>query len=344
MSPRIPLLPAVVILCLAAAITAAAQGHSIRGKVRNSGGINLPRVTVSLESANGAMINQTVTNNEGDFSFTGLSDNSYVLTVSAPDFTPASERVEFVRAINSNDPGEMRTVEITLSESEGAAPRRGTVRFVQDVPPQAVNECVLGMTALKEGKTKDGVASLQKAISLFPDYFDARFALANQLIIEDKLPEAIAQLDETRRINPKDDRVYQSFGMVLMRQKKYAVAARVFAEAAKLNPRENNYLVLQATALIDQATGIDPTRSSAAKEERTYALTEAETLLIKAYGLSGKKLASVHLQMARVYEKRGEPGKAASELEQYLRKVPGDKKAEQIRAAISKLRGSSKHH
>jgi Tfp pilus assembly protein PilF len=322
--------------------TAAAQGHSIRGKVRTSSGVNMSRVTVNLETGTGAMINQTVTNNEGDFNFSGLSDNSYMVTVSAPDYSPATERVEFVRSVGANDPGEVRTVEIVLTGNANTRTARREVSFVQNIPKEASDKFALGMQSLKDGRAKEAVGYLEQAIGIFPDYFDARFALANQFVLEGKLSAAIAHLDESRRINPKDDRVYQAFGIVLMRQQKYAVAARIFAEASRLNPRELNYLVLQGTALIDQAAGIDVKKSPTASDERNYAFSEAEAVLNKAYNLSGKKLATVHLQLARLYEKKGDPKRAASELEQYLRQSPNDQKAEQIRGAITKLRGESK--
>lgn len=338
---EIPTLLVTLVLCLMAASSAAAQGHTIRGKVRDSAGVNMARVTVSLESGNGAMINQTVTNNEGDFAFTGLSDNSYSVIVSAPDYNPASERVDFVRSINSNDPGEMRTVEITMIGKGAAASTRGSVRFVQNVPKEAGDNYVLAMTSLKEGRPQQGVELLQKAINIFPDYFDARFALANELILEEKFSAAIGHLDEARRINPKDDRIFRAFGMIMMQQQKFAVAARIFAEASLLNPRDLNYLVHQGTALIELASRVDPKKSPAAAEERNFAFTEAEKVLIRAYNLSGKKLATVHLQLARLYEKKGDPGRAASELEQYLHQAPDDKKADQILAAIRKLRTAS---
>jgi len=212
---------------------------------------------------------------------------------------------------------------------------------VQNVPKPAEEQYILALASLKERRAADGIKSLEKAIEIFPDYFDARFALAHQLILDKKFTPAIAQLDEARRINPKDDRVFEAFGMVLSGQGKFAVAARVFAEAANLNPRNLNYLVLEATALIDEASQIDPNKSVTSREERDYALNEAQGLLDKAYQLSGKKLATVHLQMARIHEKRGDPSAAATELEQYLRQVPNDKKAEQIRSAITQLRTSA---
>jgi Tfp pilus assembly protein PilF len=339
----IPTFLLTLVCCLAITSSAAAQGHTIRGKVRNSAGVNLPRVTVSLETGTGAMINQTVTNNEGDFVFSGLSENSYTLTVSAPDYGPANERVEFVRSVGANDPGEVRTVEIVLLSNANSRTARREVSFVQNVPREASDKFALGMQSLKDRQAQEAVTYLEQAIAIFPDYFDARFALANELILESKLTAAIVHLDQARRINPKDDRTYQAFGIILMRQQKYAVAARIFAEASQLNPREINYLVLQGTALIDQAARIDPKKSPAAADERNYAFSEAESVLNKAYNLSGKKLASVHLQMARLYEKKGDPARAASELEQYLRQSPNDQKAEQIREAITKLRDASKH-
>jgi len=64
----------------------------------------------------------------------------------------------------------------------------------------------------------------------------------------------------------------------------------------------------------------------------------AEKSLTQAFELSGKKLAAVHLQLARLYEKKGRAG-AADELDKYLKMAPDDKKADAIRAAIKTLRG-----
>jgi regulator of sirC expression with transglutaminase-like and TPR domain len=61
-------------------------------------------------------------------------------------------------------------------------------------------------------------------------------------------------------------------------------------------------------------------------------------VLQRAYELSGKKLAEVHLQLARLYEKKGDRTRAANELEQYVRQSPDDKRATEIREAIKKLR------
>ncbi|HKQ52917.1 MAG TPA: tetratricopeptide repeat protein, partial [Pyrinomonadaceae bacterium] len=170
------------------------------------------------------------------------------------------------------------------------------------------------------------------------DYFDARFVLASEFARTGRFDEAIKHLDEARRVNPKDDRVYDLFARIMMEQRKYAVAARIFSEAARLNPTDPQYPLSQGAALIEQASAIDPNRSQAAKDERAFALDEAEKALNRAATLSNKKSAEVHRQLARLYEKKGDRARAADELEQYLRKTPGAKNAEAIREAIKKLR------
>jgi Tfp pilus assembly protein PilF len=306
-----------------------AQGHTIRGKVRNAAGVNVARTSVTLER-NGAMVEQTVTNNEGDFNFSGLSDTSYTIVVTSPDYNPASESVEFVRSTSSNEPGELRTVEITLVTKDGIRAPRAGINFVQDVPPAAL--------AAFENRAADAIASYQNAIKLFPNYFNAHLTLANEFAKQNKLQEAIAGLEAARLVNPKDDRVYDLFARVMMQQRKYAVAARIYAEAARLAPLELQYLLAQGTALIEQASLINSlTKSKPALEERTFALAEAERVLLRSLK-QNERFADAHLQLARVYEKRGEPARAASELEKYLRKTPNAKNAEQIKAAIKTLK------
>ena len=333
----LPALLAAFTCCLLCAAEARAQGHTIRGKVRNAAGANVGRVTVTLEQ-NGAMINQTVANNEGDFFFSGLGDTSYTVVINAPDYMPASESVRFVKTTAPDQPGEMQTVEIILMAKGGVRPPRAGLNFVQNVPEAARQAFEAGIRHQQANRTAEAAAAYENAIKLFPDYFDARFVFANHLIAQNKLDAAIQHLDVARRVNERDDRVWHSFGIVLMRQGKYVVAARVFAEAARLNPSDAQYLLSQAGALIDHAATIDPKKSQAAANERGVALAEAEKALDAAARIGGGKLADVHRQRARLYERKGDRARAADELEQFLKKSPGIKNAPAIREAIKTLR------
>lgn len=341
MKYRAIVLTAVSLVLLACFASAAnAQGHTIRGKIRNSLGTNVGRVSVTLEK-NGALIDQTVSNNEGDFTFSALTDSGYTVVVSAPDYNPVSEFVDFSRATSSEQPGETRTVELTLVAKGGVRPPRAGLSFVQDVPKTARTAFETGVKAARENKIPDAVAAYENAIGIFPDYFDAHLVLASEFARQGKFQDAITHLDEARRVNPKDDRVFDLFARVMMQQRKYAVAARIYAEAALLNPADSTYLLAQGTALVEQASIIDAAQSKAAADERNFTFSEAEKVLMEALRLN-KKLADAHLQLARVYEKRGERPRAAEELEQYLKKATNVKNADAIRQAIKTLRGTAK--
>jgi len=329
----------ITLLIIGVATASAQQGHTIRGKVRNDAGVNLPRVTVDLETGNGSLINQTVTNNEGDFSFSGLGETSYVVVASAPDYNSVSERIDFVRRVSADQPGETRIIEITLLPKIGAPANRAASTFIQDIPPAARTTLERALKLSKQGKPDLAQALMREAIKLFPDYFDAHFALGNELMKAGRLNDAIAELEQARRVNPKDDRVYEVFGLILIQQKKYAVAAAVFSEASRLNPADPQAQLLRAIALIEHANIINSSQAQNFPAERDYAFSEAENSLARAYELSGRKLAIVYLHRARIYEKRGDRARAADELEQYLREAPNANNAETIRAAIKKLRG-----
>jgi len=316
----------------------AQQGNSIRGKVRNSSGVNMSRVIVNIETGNGSPFSQTATNNEGDFFFGGLTDTSYVLVISAPDYNPVSEHVDFVNRTGPDSPGESRAIDITLTPKGDARPPRAGLNFVQNIPQAAQTSYESALKLSKQGKKEEAIAALQEAIRIFPDYFNAHFILGSEFMKAGKHGEAIAQLDEARRINPRDDRTYELFGLVLMQQKKYAVAAAVFAEASRMSALDPQYPLMRGMALIEQASTINGSQSKQAENDRVATLNDAETSLKHAYELSGKKLAAAHLQLARVYEKRGQRDRAASELEQYLREAPDAKNADAVRDGIKKLR------
>jgi hypothetical protein len=115
----------------------------------------------------------------------------------------------------------------------------------------------------------------------------------------------------------------------------------MFAEAASLNPRESQYPLMQGTALIDQASALDANNKQAG-EARLYLFAEAERALMRSREISGNKLGAAYLQLARLYEKKGERERAAHELELYLRQSSDAKNSASIRDAIKKLQEPKK--
>jgi tetratricopeptide (TPR) repeat protein len=185
-----------------------------------------------------------------------------------------------------------------------------------------------------EGKSELVMAQLQEAIRIFPQYFEAHLMLGNQFLQTGRLDEAIPQLDRAREINPNDERVYQSFGLLMMKQREYPIAVAIFAEAARLNPANPLNPLMKASALIYQASYVDPENSV----QRNDLLNQAERALSQASELSDKRVKADPLTLAMFYELKGQASKAADELEDYLRKTPTAKNSEAIKNEISRLR------
>src|SRR6185503_20265753 len=135
----------------------------------------------------------------GDFIFSGLTDTSYTLVASAQGYNNISESVDFVRATGPGEPGETRTIEITLVPTGGVRPPRPGLSFVQEVPKAARDAFDSGLKFARENRTADAISAYETAIKIFPDYFDARLVLANEVARQGKFPEAIKHLDAARR-------------------------------------------------------------------------------------------------------------------------------------------------
>ena len=189
-------------------------------------------------------------------------------------------------------------------------------------------------------KVEEAVENMHKAVKIFPDYFDAHLELGNIFLKTEQFNEAIAELDLARQVNPNDERTYQSFGLLLMKQRNFGMAVLIFTEAARLNPANPLNAVMKATALIHQAA-VTP-ESAPATESRSYLLGRAEVAISQAAQLSETKLKPDTMTMALFYELKGDPEKAAAELESYLKKNPQIKNSPAIQNEINRLREKAK--
>jgi tetratricopeptide (TPR) repeat protein len=328
-----------LLFLLACSLLVHAQGlNTLQGKVITPGGSqpNTP-VKVTL-TYNGRRVYETFTDLSGRFSFPGVARGTYQLTAESDGQTFASTSVSAeVSAFGRGQ--QVFTQDIQLRAlSRVAAARAGVVNaFFQTVPKpaQAAFENALDLT--KAGKNEAALVKFQEAVRLFPPYFEAHLALGNHHLQAGRFAEAIAELDRARLINPNDERLYQSFGLILMRQQNYPVAVAVFSEAARLNPTNPVNPLMRGTALIHQAASVDPATPERSAERKTL-LQKADQSLSSAHELSGRKLRADHLTMALYFELEGEAGRAADELEEFSRQAGTTTNLETIQKEIKRLR------
>ena len=330
------------VLFLASAALAMAQGGNVlEGKVVTPSGVQ-PTAPVRVKlTFNGRAILETFTDLSGRFSFPGLNRGRYQLTAEGDgvNFDTTSVYAE-ISAFGPSSQSFTQDIQLRPIVRKANPPPGVVNAFTQDVPAPAKQALDAGLKLAGEGKIEAAVESMRKAIQIFPKYFEAHLELGNTFLKTNQFNEAIAELDFAREINPNDERAYQSFGLLLMKQRNFAVAVAVFAEAARLNPANPTNAVMRATALIHQAAGVSD--SAPSTEDRAHLLSRAEIAISQAASLSENKLKPDSLTLALFHELKGEPERAAAELESYVKKTPQPKNSAAIQDEIKRLREKAK--
>jgi cytochrome c-type biogenesis protein CcmH/NrfG len=322
----------VLILLLACCSSALAQGGNVlEGKVISPSGTqptNPVRVKLTF---NGRAIHETFSDLSGRFSFPGLNRGRYQLTAEGDGLTFETTTVYAdVSAFGSSSQSFTQDIQLRPLRPKPTQQLGVVNAFTQIVPEPAKQAFLQGVKLADEGKTDASIESMRNAIKLFPEYFDAHLQLGNTFLKLEQFNDAIAELDLARQINPNDERCYQSFGLLLMKQKNFAVAVAIFAEASRLNPANPTNAVMRATALIHQAAG--------SSDDRTFLLSRAEAAIVQAANLSEKRAKPDSLTLALYHELRGDPDRAAAELESYVQKNPQLKTSEPLQNEIKRLR------
>lgn len=330
-----------VLTCAAVLLFSAsvqAQGaHTLQGRVTLPNGTQ-PTAPVKISlTFSGRRIYETFTDLSGRYTFASIARGTYQLTAEGDNQTFETTSVYAEVSAFGSAP-QLFTQDIQLRPIAGKPLGQPGVlnAFTQDVPKAARQAFERAGKLNSEGKTEAALAQTLEAVRIFPEYFEARLELGNAYLKAGRLEQAIAELDRARGINPNDERTYQSFGLVLMRLKNYPVAVAVFAEAARLNPNNHMNALMRGTALIHQAASV----SEAEPLARQSLLDSAALALAQASKLGGEKAKADSLTLATFYEMRGEPNRAADELELLLRRVD-PKNAEAIKQEIKRLRTKS---
>jgi len=335
--------PALLLILICALIALAQSVHTLQGKVIAPNGLqprNPVRVTLTFD---GRRIYETFTDLSGRFSFSGLGRGTYQITADGDDQTFEKTTVSAEVLAFSSAP-QLFTQDIQLQPLHGKPIGRAAVvsAFTQSVPKRAMQALERGQKFEHERKRPEALGQMQEALRIFPAYFEAHLALGNHFLKEGRFGDAIAELDSAREINPNDERLYQSFGLIMMQQRNYQVAVPVFVEAARLNPTNPLNPLMLGTALIHEASEVAATGRPAEHVKRL--LIKAEGALAKAADLSSGKMKADHLTLAMLFELKDQPGRAANELEQYLSQNPSASNAGRVKENIKRLRSKANNH
>src|SRR6185295_19136616 len=159
------------------------------------------------------------------------------------------------------------------------------VVFVQDIPVAARTSYLKGVAEVARDEEK-GLAEIEEALKIFPNYFDALHWLGKEYIARKQYEKGYPYLLRAIDINPRSSSTYYSLGYAFYQLKQYPAALEAAKATALLVPASVDAQLLYGTIL--RITG-------------SYA--EAEKTLLQANSLAKKMNGEVHWQLSLLYNR-----------------------------------------
>ena len=308
--------------------SARAQGQfSLEGRVQSPSGAQPAQPVRVTLTQGGRRLYESFTDLSGRFNFPGLRGGAYQLTAEGDGRAFETTTVSFEVASFGRG-GQTLTQNIQLrpkNSAPDAAPGSAVDAEELDpgVPDAAREKFRRGIRSAAEGKPEQAVRALEEAVRAHADFYAARMALAEQLSRLRRYDEALAAYRKASELRPERADPYVGVGVTLVSQGRY----------------EEGIRMLRGVIELDKSLPA-PYLSLGYAEMMTGDYKAAEEHLLRAMELSRPALA--HVYLANVYEQTGEPAKAAAQLEAYLKENPNSPQAEDVRAAIEKLKRKAK--
>ena len=274
-----------------------------------------------------SVIQRTKTNASGRFSFVGVPPGRLIVRVLTfgTNFAEQTQEVIIVQTRNSND---IDYVDVTLrydKRSRGPEPEMaGGVVFVQEIPPAARTSYLRGIADF--GKDPDrGLAEVEEATKIFPNYFDALNWLGREYVSRGNYEKGYPYLLRAIDVNQRDAATYYSLSYAFYQMKQYPAALEAAKASTMLMPASIDAQLLFGTILRIMGS-----------------YTDAETALLNANSLAKKMNAEVHWQLSLLYNRLNRNQDTINELETFMKLVPDTPDKDKIRNMIAKLKTSTK--
>ena len=267
----------------------------------------------------------------GSFTFTSLAPGNYTVVVNAGEgYETARESVFIDNDVNLSRMG-IRTVGtsrrysimIHLQPKLTADRAKASVlnAALAEVPEAARKRFEKGLELAQSGDTSKAIDNLKAAVSLYPKFPLALNELGVQYLRLGQADKAVEALKTATELTPEAFTPRLNLGIALLEAKRFVDSEAQLREALKQNasaPTVHMYLGLALAHM------------------ENY--DEAEKELLRATEAGGGQFGLAHYYLGGLYWKKRDYGRAAQELETYLRLSPNAADAERVRATIKDMR------
>jgi len=303
------------------------SGSTISGFVFDTDRRPVPDVYVELLNDVNSVLQRMRTDGSGRFLFRGVSEGRFLVRVRpmGTNFEEQTQEVEFYGMSASGRPirdNVQRDFYLRLKKS-GPDAVTGAI-FVQDVPAAAKTTYQRAVADLDANRLEDGVAGLQSALKLFPNYYSALERLGLIYTTQQQYEKARDVFTRAVAVNPRSFNGWYGLSCALYALGQWDAAITAAQKAVNLNGNSEDGLLALGLAL---------------RQAKKY--EEAEKSLRQADKITKGHSPDVHWHLALLYAKNlNRPKDAADELEIYLKINPETPQKDNIRKLIKQYRES----
>jgi Tfp pilus assembly protein PilF len=295
------------------------SSYEVSGQVRSAGSKVIENVVVRLESSSGALVDQGTADSMGRFRFSRLRPGQYSVSAKAQGLSAPPQAVD----VNRFNPRIYVMLQL-VPETATFRPRgEGRSRVVDaNVPVLAAAALEKGRAALADKKPDEAITYLQKAISIYPNFYEAHFLLGKLYMDGSQWEKAENALRSALKVDPKSVLAMASLGEVYRRQKKYGEGQKLLEAALKLdnNSWESNFTLGRIHWEL--------------KDIAKSSVYIARTIQLQP------NLPEARLLAGNIFIRAGFPDNALIEYQEYLRLAPNGEFAAQVQALVDKLKKS----
>ena len=291
--------------------SASATSLEIVGQVRViDTGLPAARIPVRLERFGGGVVDQIDTDGNGRFRFANIGRGYFKVIINAPGFQPAQQDADLQVVFRAYLVFELarQSAQLTLIDVIDSR-----------APAEARAALVRGRTALAKRSYQESVEHLQRAIVLYPEFYEAHLLLGTALMDSrdwKKAEEAFRRASELKSNSPV---ALVALGESYWRQKRYDEAEKTLLEGLKLDEKSWHGHFILARLYLDMEN-----------------IAKAGPALGRSMQLK-PDFAPAHLLAGNILLKLNQQQRALAAYQEYLRLEPKGEFATQARALVEQL-------
>jgi Tfp pilus assembly protein PilF len=291
----------------------------VHGQIRYAqGGRPAEFILVRLENFGGGIAGETTTDRTGNFRFSGLSADLYIVSVRTAGFREVQQQVDLRTQLS--DYVQLQLVAADTSSNSSLPPKQGGV-IDANVPQQARAEFERGRVALLEANnTDEGILHLESAVRLYPKYLEAMQLLGTAYMDKRDWDKAESTLRQVLVLDPRTTVAYFALGDLYLRQKKYSRAEQDLLAGINLDAKsvQGHFMLGRLYYELGDLPKAGPHVGTALQ--------------------LNPKFAQGYLLAGNIYLRARQAENALVEFEEYLHLEPNGEFSEQAKEAVQRIR------